>query len=214
MSQRRIQVVFENMGRTYQRMLKRFRPCKPGSEFLEQNLVTIFAHEFLIEFGDDACCYSEVPFAQGLQNSKSAAWKEHLDGFLIQGNNGYLLEAKGALSTNELFKAISDDIERIYSHGLWESLEIMARGQSLPSNIYGVIIADCWQSEGMDEKKSSHGRWLSTNIVDDFPQFAKLTRSAIPLSKYDGFQHYLLIGFSEQLNIKANKEVYVSSIRS
>lgn len=31
--------LLQNTATTYARMLKKFRPCKPGDEFLEQNLL-------------------------------------------------------------------------------------------------------------------------------------------------------------------------------
>lgn len=196
-----IQSIFENTGKTYQRMLTNFRPCKPGSEFLEQNLITLFSHEFLKVFAGDACAYSEIPFMKKDQEKDDNAWQARLDGFLIAGDSGFLLEAKGSRSLDYLFASIDGDIDRISSRELRLSFHAMAdeRGTALPENMYGLIIADCWQHESRAHATTPDLLWVSSALPEKYKYLNEIHRWAMPLSNYDGHQHYLLGGWTDKL---------------
>lgn len=191
-----IEEVFRETGVTYQRVLDRFRPCRPGGEFLEQNLITLFCHEFLNYFGSKACAYTEIPFMGGAGGN---GWQARLDGFLIEGENGYVLEAKGSLSADSLFSAINADVNRINSRNLGKSLSEMFRGNPEPMNMYGLVIADCWRHEKKLDDGAQFDRWVSDDIVGEYPHLGKLNRRVMPLGVYDGYRHHLLYGWSDPL---------------
>lgn len=199
-----IEEVFKKVGVTYQKMLNTFRPCRPGGEFLEQNLITLFCHEFLNYFGSKACAYTEIPF---MGDSDSDAWQARLDGFLVESENGYVLEAKGSLSADSLFSAISSDVKRINSRSLGRSLSEMFRGNREPRRIYGLVIADCWRNEKKLDDSAQAERWVSDDIVVNYPHLGNLNRRMMQLGAYDGYQHYLLYGWSDALNFDGDDKM-------
>lgn len=182
-------------------MLQIFRPCKPGSEFLEQNLITIFSHEFLNKFGDSACVFSEIPFMGSKNDNK---WQARLDGFFIEGDNGYFLEAKGSNSKEKLFQSIDNDLKRIHSIELLESFNNMVdqRRHVLPTKLYGLVIADSWQHKNCNSSESQHTLWDSNNFPDRYSYLHKITTWTKPTGYYDNYRHHLLGGWTDEIEFK------------
>lgn len=131
----------------YGKSLSQFRPCKPGSEVLEQNLITLLSHEFMVMFNDDERCvaYSEIPFKSKKHPDK---WSNRLDGFLANSEMAFLVEAKSTASKSDLLRGICNDLLRIHSKELEVSFKKMSlhgdRQYVLPPVISGLIIAGYW----------------------------------------------------------------------
>lgn len=133
--------IVEGVIKRYKNMLSKFSPCQPGKgEFLEQNLITNFAIEFAKKF-PKADIYTEIPFRCGEKNH----WKCRADMFIINGDKGYIIEAKGSQRGGKLFSLIEDDINRIQSPCLQKSfMEMKIDDSQFPKDLYGIIIADFW----------------------------------------------------------------------
>lgn len=142
-----VQEMAKRVATRYGKALSHFRPCKPGSELLEQNLITLLSHEFLAMYSQDERCmaFSEIPF-------KSAAnpnnWCNRLDGFLANSDVAYLVEAKSSKHKKYLIADIKADLDRIKSDVLKDSFAEMAstggRAYKLPPSVRGLVIADFW----------------------------------------------------------------------
>lgn len=149
--------VLERTITRYEKMLSAFLPCQPEKgEFLEQNLVTNFAIEFVKTFPkNDVNVYTEVPF-KCIGETKGQC---HIDLYIQNEDVGYLIEAKGNISGIKFLKEINKDIARIKSDELHNSfLDILTflnkrsnRNVTLPKKMYGVIIADYWASKNDDK---------------------------------------------------------------
>lgn len=181
---------FEELSRSsvdsYRAMLEKFRPCKPGSEFLEQNLITLFAHEYLKKFPDGAF-FSEVPFRSDL---KGKDWELRLDAFAFTSQTAYAIEAKGSKSKSKLFEEIGKDLKRLTSPALISSLREMfeAREHILPNIIKGVVLADCWS-------ESTAEIWrLKSSEFSAFIDPSTINTSSIYIGKYGGYKYFLLVG--------------------
>jgi len=155
--------IFLNMSVRYESMLAKFRPCKPGSAFLEQNLITLLSHEFLSMF-PDGIAFSEVPF-----QNKDSIWGYRIDGYLANDWVAYFVEAKGDLLIDDLMNGINGDLDRIHEKKLKESFAIMAnngldekgredRTYHLPSSKKGIIIANTWDIKTKDA-------WLNKTLL-------------------------------------------------
>jgi hypothetical protein len=131
----------------FTRSLSHFRPCRPGSELLEQNLITLLSHEFLTKFNDDDRCiaYSEIPFKSQDDPTK---WSSRLDAYLANSDTAYLVEAKSSRRREHLVADIRVDLDRIFHPHTKDSFIEMAskddRQYLFPKDIYGLIIADFW----------------------------------------------------------------------
>ncbi|KZY75188.1 hypothetical protein A3740_15800 [Oleiphilus sp. HI0068] len=194
--QERYHDLISAMAKTYNRMLKEFRPCKPGSEFLEQNLITLLAHEFLCQY-PNGIAYTEIPFTPPEDDS----WKSRLDAYMATSEFGLLVEAKGSKSRVELFKSIEEDLTRIYSPKLKSSFAEMAIGNCkksklnrsyiLPKSMHGLIVADCWSE---DTAKA----WEENPYFNN-PCFNLITK-ALPMGEYGGYKYFILYAITEQLD--------------
>lgn len=194
-----LRLVFEATATTYGRMLDHFRPCKPGNEFLEQNLVTLFAHEFLKVHPKDGLAFSELPF----RSKTSQNWGSRLDAYLVGGGCEYLLEAKANHTKADLLKLIEADLKRIHDPRLSESLDIMANGRpgvddqrtfTRPSRKVGVIIADCWS-------KSVASLWNGDTVLmapsgKPYKHLNAISRITIPVRDWGGFRYSILGGWT------------------
>ena len=147
--------IVEAIIKRYESMLSKFIPCQPGKgEFLEQNLITNFAIEFAKKF-PNADIYTEVPFQCWDEKNQKNYWKCRADMFIINGDKGYIIEAKGSQRGDSLFNLIKDDVQRIKSSCLRKSFEEMkAKNKPFPTEIYGIIFADYWGLT--QEKKNSN----------------------------------------------------------
>lgn len=184
-----IQQLFINAALRYKGMLSKFRPCKPGSEFVEQNLITILCHEFLL-LHDDGISYTELPFA----NPNTKKWDLHLDAYLANEQVCYLVEAKGSLTAKDLFSSIQSDVVRIFSDNLQMSLQTMAQGDSdddrnyvFPCQSKGLIVANTWS-------KQTAQHWLS----DPDNLFSSLSRKIYSLGEYGVNKKYELFMLAGQ----------------
>jgi hypothetical protein len=183
-----IDLLIRNTVANYSKMLSQFRPCRPGSEFLEQNLITLLSHEFL-KLNPDGIAYSEVPFITPNGNGQ---WGSRLDAYLANEIEGLLVEAKGSQSKDELFQLIENDLERITSSELKDSFVQMAtkgdRSYEIPNKVTGLVIADCWYS--------SHAKqWdMNKSLTNIFPSISKISTKSYKVGEYGKFSYFVLAG--------------------
>lgn len=85
----RLLEAFDKLCQDYKANMMRFRPCKPGGEMLEANLVFSFIMGFK-ELYSDAFWAVEIPFESTATNSHS----NHLDALIFHDGTLYLIEAK------------------------------------------------------------------------------------------------------------------------
>lgn len=180
--------LLKNTATTYARMLKKFRPCKPGGEFLEQNLVTLLSHEFLM-MHRDGIAFTEVPFISYVEQEH---WTSRIDAYLATDATGYLVEAKGSLNWQSLCEAIEMDLKRLSSSELRKSFDKMATGGgrcfSLPDTMTGVIIADCWSS-------AAAKNWLDNNLLSErYPAVSRLSTRVFSVGKFNSYEYFILAG--------------------
>ena len=183
-----LESLLKGTAQRYMRMLTRFRPCKPGGEFLEQNLITLFAHEFLSQF-PDGVAYTEIPF---MQDKEDGYWRSRLDGYFATEEFGIFLEAKGSLNSENLFKGIDDDLGRIKSTTLFRSFDIMKRDGELPPKFFGVILADSWQKKQAD-------KWVSKVFDEKFENIEEIETRVFIGNSFTNYQHYILFGWTGEI---------------
>jgi hypothetical protein len=178
----------EKCAGNYARMLKLFSPCKPGSEFLEQNIITLFAHEFLMKWPNGAA-FSEVPFISDIEKDH---WFSRLDSFLLNDEIGYAIEVKGSQSKDELFKLIEEDLIRLKSEELKISFHKMATGgvrdHHLPKKIIGLVLADFWYDNQAE-------KWINNNT--EFAKelhISKIDTMKVKIGDFGKYQYFLLAG--------------------
>jgi hypothetical protein len=186
---RELELLVKGCANNYRRMLQSFRPCKPEGEFLEQNIVTLFAHEFLKKH-PKGFSFSEIPFVNSTDNiSRSSGWPYRLDLFLYNNEVGYAIEVKGSMGRADFFNAIEDDLQRLTSKELILSLKSMAaaRDCNLPKIIKGVVLADCWYKDESD-------KWESNNMFDENSHIAKLDTMKVVIGEYGHYEYSILAG--------------------
>lgn len=162
---------FANLVKHYKKSMNVFRPCKPGGEILEQNLVTAFLMECL-KNDSEALWGLEVPFvgdteASGHSSDKTQAndffdlnsesilsenWKNHLDGFIYANETLYLIEAKRDYPATEFLRQIKADYDRLHSKELALSFHSMLNRPDIYGESFGyikqvkaVLLADTWR---------------------------------------------------------------------
>lgn len=196
------QVVRKTIKR-YENMLKEFVPCKPGSgEFLEQNLITNFAIAY-IDDNANANIFTEVPFM-----CENNYWKCRADMYIQNGENGYIIEAKGSQKGENFFDLIEEDVKRLSSDGLRESFKVMAQGgeENLPKNMYGVIIADFW---GTKNKAPDHNTFIkqwNENNFSERPYLKKLIKiDAYKINIDSDYPYWFLVGIIDLEWAKRNQ---------
>lgn len=182
--------IIERMATNYKRMLQEFRPCKPGGEFLEQNLVTLLCAEFSQHY-PEGITFSEIPFMESV-NAKKEVWSKRLDGYVATKEHAYLIEAKGSLSRTDLLKAVDADLDRIYSEELKLSFKKMAqddgsRNYNIPSSVKGLVIANTWS-------KNIAAIWGSKSGFDNFDNLSKLHTIKLSAGVYNGQELFILVG--------------------
>lgn len=164
---------FTNLVEHYKKSMNVFRPCRPGGEVLEQNLVTAFlmgclkkpteAHWGLeVPFVDDAKAkvhssdktrgndFFELTSKSILDSTKK--WRNHLDGFIYANETLYLIEAKRDYPATEFLKQIKADYDRLNSKELALSFHSMLNRPDVYSKPFGnikqvkaVLLADTWR---------------------------------------------------------------------
>jgi hypothetical protein len=126
----------------YQKMLTRFRPCKPGGEYLEQNLITHLCHTFL-KFNQSASAFTEVPL-----QASDGKWKLRFDALLLIEDEAYVVEAKKSSSFPNLCRELNSDVKKLKDSKLRYSLDQMAKGPNRdfinPSKVSVLLVADHW----------------------------------------------------------------------
>ncbi len=188
-----IENLIQSLVETYSRMLEKFRPCKPGGEFLEQNLITLLVHEFL-KANPDGIAFTEIPF---LNTDDSGYWSSRLDCYLATDDEAILVEAKGSKSRNDLFQAIEDDLIRMKSQQMKDSFIQMAkagggRNCTIPTKVKGLVIADCWGRENATCETASS--WKNKSFDGKYKQLAQLSTKARRVGEFDGWDYYILAG--------------------
>ena len=171
--------IIDGVIRRHENMLSKFHPCQPGKgEFLEQNLITNFAIEFVTKF-PEANVYTEVPFQCKDKDSIKEYWKCRADLFIINGDKGYIIEAKGSQKGEKLFELIEADIKRINSVKN-SFLKMIKDQEKFPTKMFGVIIADFWGTQKEKEKIESNqfiNRWNNNEFNEkDFPELKGITK--------------------------------------
>jgi hypothetical protein len=179
--------IANSVVREYARMLEKFRPAKLGSEYLEQNLITLFAHNYL-KMVKDGAFFTETPFMNNLEN----AWDWHLDGFAFDNEVGYFIEAKGLGESISNFKKASSDIDRLVSVSLKKSIGIMfnERGHIPPKHFKKLILADCWKVEVANTWKN-HPEQITGRCKTEG---VSLVTKSFPIGEYGKYQYFLLVG--------------------
>lgn len=188
-----IDELINSTAENYSRMLKHLRPCKPGSEFLEQNLITLISHEFLKQ-NPEGIAFSELPFITPNGNDD---WSSRLDAYLATETEGFLVEGKGSQPKDFLFQLIENDLGRIYSKELKTSFTKMAtageRMYQVPKKVSGLIIADCWHA-------SSAKQWNNNHLLKcQFPLLSELSTKSYFVGTYDNYSYYILAGQTKSI---------------
>jgi hypothetical protein len=181
----------------YKRSLNHFRPCRPGSELLEQNLVTLLSHEFLTKFDyDDRCiAYSEIPFKS---KGDPAKWSSRLDAYLANSDTAYLVEAKSSRHKEHLVADIRADLDRIIHPHTKDSFIEMAskddRQYLFPKDIYGLVIADFWSLAGKTP-------WFSTvaEFENCFLPEHHLKATIEKVDTYGRYDYFLILAHTAKL---------------
>ena len=142
----RLLASFDKLSQQYKANMMRFRPCKPGGEMLEANLVFSFIMAFK-ECYPNAFWAVEIPFESKETNSHS----NHIDALIFIDGTLYLIEAKRDYATQDQLNLMRADLERIESTRLATSLHAMIH-RSVYENplqginkVVGVLLADTWQ---------------------------------------------------------------------
>lgn len=154
---------FEDFHREYKRQMSIFRPCRPGGEIVEANLVSNFISSWK-NVNSPKFNAVEVPFAVSGFSSINLQdiydyvgkhpWRNHLDGLILEGGTLYLIEAKRDANPSQLIKNISADLERIHSLELAASLNAMLFREAYNKkhedrfcikHVVGIILADTWR---------------------------------------------------------------------
>lgn len=162
---------FANLVKHYKKSMNVFRPCKPGGEVLEQNLVTAFLMGCLKK-PTEAHWGLEVPFvgdAKAKVHSSdktrgndsfildsesilSKKWRNHLDGFIYTNETLYLIEAKRDYPATEFLRQIKADYDRLHSKELALSFHSMLNRPDIYGESFGyikqvkaVLLADTWR---------------------------------------------------------------------
>lgn len=181
----------------YKSMFEKFHPCQPDKgEFLEQNLITNFAIEFATRH-KEANIYTEIPFMCDDENKNKELWKCRADLFIINGNKGYVIEAKGSQRQEDLIELITKDICRIKT--VKKSFSKMKKSKdNFLTELYGVIIADFW---GLKKQKTnpSANEFIRMWNENDFKDNDELKRIEKLEAKYVdapslGYPYWLLAG--------------------
>ena len=181
----------ERLAERYRKSLAQLRPCKPGEEMLEQNLITFLCHEFLAMY-DEGVAYSEIPFISDLQVN---SWSNRLDAYLANEHAAYVVEAKSTKRKSDLIKDITKDLQRIYSEELKRSFQIMTErsdvNHQLPEAVYGLIVADFWSL-------STDKAWFTS---EEFEQAfsRKLSAKVIKVGCYGRYDYYVVLAQTRKL---------------
>lgn len=186
----------QNVVERYRKSLFHFRPCKPGSELLEQNLITLLSHEFMVMFNDDDRCvaYSEIPFKSEKQPDK---WSNRLDGFLANKDMAFVVEAKSTKHKDDLIIDIKADLKRIHSDELKDSFREMAssegRTYQIPSSVHGLVIADFWCL-------SASQPWFTASEFEArlFPEY-RIKAMIEKVGTYGRYDYFLLVAQTNAL---------------
>lgn len=183
-----VDILIKNTVENYKRMLNQFRPCKPGKEFLEQNLITLLSHEFL-KLNPTGVAFSEIPF---ITPNSDGQWGSRLDAYLANDSDGYLVEAKGSQPKEDLFYLIEKDLERIMSEKLQSSFNIMANSEnrkySIPHNVTGLIIADCWYASHAEAWDCNH------TLTKHFPLISSINTKSYKVGEFGKYSYFILAG--------------------
>lgn len=139
--------VFEKFSQDYQANMMRFRPCKPGGEVLEANLVFSFIMTFK-ELYPNAFWAVEIPF----ENTSTRCHSNHLDALIYIDGTLYLIEAKRDYATKDQLDLMHKDLRRIESVELASAIRdmwdrpIYDNPLGEVKEVIGVLLADTWQN--------------------------------------------------------------------
>lgn len=193
-----VEELARNVARKYGEMLLHFRPCRPGSEFLEQNLVNLLSNAFLEKF-DCGLAYAEIPF-----QSAKGKWDCRLDAFLANEESAYLVEAKGLGENPNRLGLVEQDLERAHSQLLRESFGEMAGGNgrnyTMPPNVSGIVIADCWCAAIADQWRNNR------DLRGTYPRIAALSTLALKAGAFGSFDYFILVGQTAPLDWPGNHQ--------
>lgn len=151
----RLLEAFKMLCENYKANMMRFRPCKPGGEMLEANLVFSFIIAFK-ELYPDSVWAVEIPFENAETNSHS----NHLDALIYNDGTLYLIEAKRDYATKDQLDLIQKDLTRIKSVNLANSIKDMLSRDVYDNplgevnEVIGVLLADTWQNSNLKAWKS------------------------------------------------------------
>ncbi|MGM7318800.1 hypothetical protein [Idiomarina sp. ST10R2A5] len=166
---------FTNLRELYENSMSVFRPCKPGGEVLEQNLVTAFLMGCLknnpdIRWGVEipfASADKEVEFSSIFTHNQTSDliendvlkknWKNHIDAFIYVNGTLYLIEAKRDYPAASFLEKIKADYERIQSPELAISFRLMMNRTDVYSESFGeikqvkgILLADTWRPTNLN----------------------------------------------------------------
>ena len=120
------------------------------------------------------------------------SWSRRIDGFAIANSKGYLIEAKGLGESISNFKKVANDIERLGSTELQESLKVMfeMRGHQAPNTLKKIVLADCWNDQIANVWSQDIDSLLSEYSLGD----TELQTKSIKIGNYGCYPYYLLVG--------------------
>lgn len=181
--------IIKRAGERYINMLNKFKPCRAGKEYLEQNLITLIASEFLSQHPINGIAYTEIPFM-----NESRQWRNRLDCFLANENSAYFLEAKKSDSFPALCKKLNDDLIRIQKENFKDSFLSMAkdkdRDYEFPESASGVVVSDFWS-----KSKDAHKKWDSLDTLKKVPnELHNINRVSISFGKIGDYYYSIFIG--------------------
>jgi len=183
--------IVKSAGQRYIKMLEKFKPCRVGKEYLEQNLITLIASEFLAQNPKNGIAYTEIPFM-----NKSGHWRNRLDCFLANENAAFFLEAKKSDSFPALCRKLDSDLSRIQEGNLQDSFMNMAkdkdkdRNYEFPENVSAVVVSDFWA-----KSKDAHKKWESLDTLkEELTLLSKINRVSIPFGKIGEYHYFIFLG--------------------
>lgn len=169
----RLLKAFGKLCQDYKANMMRFRPCKPGGEMLEANLVFSFIMAFK-ELYSNAFWAVEVPF----ENTGTNSHNNHLDALIFIDGTLYLIEGKRDYATQDQLNLMRDDLGRIESMRLAQSLQGMLHRDvydnplSEVNRVIGVLLADTWQNSN---RKAWHSGLYKGETQDWLPRHRTMT---------------------------------------
>lgn len=155
-------------------------------------MISLLTHEFLKTF-DGGIAYSELPF---MAKESCHDWSGRIDGYLANDAAGYLVEAKGLGVLESRLELVEADLQRICHQKTRESFIEMGkvRNYRFPSNIFGLVIADCWNPTIAE-------KWEENGAFDSDSEISKLSRRRFKVAgDFGNYDYFILVGQTPPLN--------------